>query len=195
MLFVARKLRRKKIRPYLLKVWAFVLSNEDQMRAYFEERAREARDPVKVPIFLRVMKLSHTHLLQIRQTYSRFDSLLNRLKGAVQQKHRNKHRSFTHLRQKRNRGSTKLNTKQSAHIQDESEEELDYRFEKIVDIRVPERRGKSKEPCPDEDSPEPSPEIRRHHERLQARAHKRTSSSSRLIDRKNQLQRVQGEST
>lgn len=40
--------RRKNLRPYLLKICAFMLSNEDQIRGYFEQRARHARNPVKV---------------------------------------------------------------------------------------------------------------------------------------------------
>jgi hypothetical protein len=42
------KMRKKRLRPYLLKICAFMLSNEDQIRAYFEHRARFARDPMKV---------------------------------------------------------------------------------------------------------------------------------------------------
>jgi hypothetical protein len=42
------RMRRGRLRPCLLKICAFMLSNEDQIRAYFEQRARYARDPTKV---------------------------------------------------------------------------------------------------------------------------------------------------
>lgn len=65
------KMRKKRLRPYLLKICAFMLSNEDQIRAYFEHRARFARDPMK-----------------ISQVYGRFANLIDELKGAAASKTR-----------------------------------------------------------------------------------------------------------
>lgn len=46
---VRQKVNRKRLTPYLLKICAFFLTHEDRIREYFEQRARYARDPAKVP--------------------------------------------------------------------------------------------------------------------------------------------------